>query len=161
TRVVPTYGAVSAAKAALESHCRQLAMELARRGTGISVNAIRAGVTVTPALMKIPEHDAIIEASTRRNPSGRMTTPQDVGRAIVPRGGAGHDFARGNAVGVGGGKYTPGCHFAGKRTAWGGRRRGFLSPPQARPPPAAPTRPVPPLSPPATPRPFRAGVFRP
>ena len=35
TRVVPSYGAVSAAKAALESHTRQLAMELARRGTGI------------------------------------------------------------------------------------------------------------------------------
>src|SRR4029078_6560570 len=32
-RVVPTYGAVSAAKSALESHCRQLAMELAKRGT--------------------------------------------------------------------------------------------------------------------------------
>src|SRR5256714_5338865 len=39
-RVVPTYGAVSSAKAALESHCRQLAMELAKKGTGISVNAI-------------------------------------------------------------------------------------------------------------------------
>src|SRR3954470_3869556 len=34
TRVVPTYGAVSAAKSALESHCRQLSMELARRGSG-------------------------------------------------------------------------------------------------------------------------------
>ena len=31
SRVVPTYGVVSAAKAALESHIRQLAMELARR----------------------------------------------------------------------------------------------------------------------------------
>ena len=83
TRVVPTYGVVSSAKAALESHVRQLAMELARTGSGITVNAIRAGVTMTPALMKIPEHDAIIEYARRRNPTGRMTTTQDVANAIV------------------------------------------------------------------------------
>ena len=35
TRVVPSYGVVSSAKAALESHIRQLAMELARQGTGV------------------------------------------------------------------------------------------------------------------------------
>jgi enoyl-[acyl-carrier protein] reductase III len=108
TRVVPTYGAVSSAKAALESHCRQLAMELAKKGTGISVNAIRAGVTVTPALMKIPEHDAIIEASTRRNPSGRMTTPQDVADAIVALSREGLDFVTGNVIGVDGGEYITG-----------------------------------------------------
>ena len=108
TRAVPTYGAVSAAKSALESHTRQLAMELARRGTGISVNAIRAGVTVTPALMKIPEHDAIIEASTRRNPSGRMTTPQDVAKAIVALSGEGLDFVTGNVIGVDGGEFITG-----------------------------------------------------
>ena len=34
TRVVPSYGVVSSAKAALESHIRQLAMELARSGIG-------------------------------------------------------------------------------------------------------------------------------
>ena len=61
TRVVPSYGVVSSAKAALESHVRQLAMELARTGTGVTVNAIRAGVTVTPALLKIPEAQTMIE----------------------------------------------------------------------------------------------------
>ncbi|MEK7878440.1 MAG: SDR family oxidoreductase, partial [candidate division NC10 bacterium] len=50
SRVLPNYGPVSAAKAALESHIRQLAMELAPRG--ITANSIRAGVTVTPALEK-------------------------------------------------------------------------------------------------------------
>src|SRR6266508_5405540 len=72
-RVLPHYGPVSAAKAALESHIRQLAAELAPRG--IAANSIRAGVTDTPALQKIPGHDAIIEQARRRNPSGRMTTP--------------------------------------------------------------------------------------
>ena len=108
TRVVPTYGAVSAAKAALESHCRQLAMELAKVGSGVSVNAIRAGVTITPALMKIPEHDAIIQASVRRNPSGRMTTPQDVGAAVVALSEGGLDFMTGNVIGIDGGEYITG-----------------------------------------------------
>src|SRR4051794_24900657 len=92
TRVVPSYGVVSSAKAALESHIRQLAMELARLGTGITANSIRAGVTMTPALMKIPEHDLIIASATKRNPTGRMTTPQDVAKAIVVLSGEGTDF---------------------------------------------------------------------
>jgi enoyl-[acyl-carrier protein] reductase III len=108
TRVIPTYGVVSSAKAALESHVRQLAMELARRGSGITVNAIRAGVTRTPALMKIPEHESIIEAATRRNPSGRLTTPQDVANAIVALSGEGTDFISGGVVGVDGGEHVTG-----------------------------------------------------
>jgi NAD(P)-dependent dehydrogenase (short-subunit alcohol dehydrogenase family) len=108
SRVVPSYGAVSAAKAALESHCRQLAMELARRGSGITVNAIRAGVTVTPALLKIPEHEAMIEQSRRRNPGGRLTTPDDVARAIVALAGDGLEWVTGNVIGVDGGEFIAG-----------------------------------------------------
>ena len=108
TRVVPTYGVVSSAKAALESHVRQLAMELARTGSGITVNAIRAGVTMTPALMKIPEHDAIIASATARNPTGRMTTVQDVANAIVALSGEGTGFISGEIIGVDGGEYVTG-----------------------------------------------------
>jgi enoyl-[acyl-carrier protein] reductase III len=107
-RVVPSYGVVSGAKAALESHCRQLAMELARLGTGITVNAIQAGVTVTPALMKIPEHDAIIAAATARNPTGRLTTTRDVANAIVALSGEGLDFVSGNVIRVDGGEFVTG-----------------------------------------------------
>jgi NAD(P)-dependent dehydrogenase (short-subunit alcohol dehydrogenase family) len=108
TRVVPSYGVVSSAKAALESHTRQLAMELARLGTGVTANTIRAGVTVTPALMKIPERDAIIEAATRRNPTGRMTTPRDVANAILALSGEGTDFINGEVIGVDGGEFITG-----------------------------------------------------
>jgi enoyl-[acyl-carrier protein] reductase III len=108
SRVVPSYGVVSSAKAALESHVRQLAMELARLGTGVTVNAIRAGVTLTPALMKIPEKDAIIEAATRRNPTGRMTTPQDVAGAILALSGEGTQFISGEIIGVDGGEFVTG-----------------------------------------------------
>jgi enoyl-[acyl-carrier protein] reductase III len=108
SRVVPSYGVVSSAKAALESHTRQLAMELARLGTGITVNTIRAGVTMTPALMKIPEHDLIIESATKRNPTGRMTTTQDVANAILALSGDGTEFINGEVIGVDGGEFITG-----------------------------------------------------
>ncbi len=100
TRVLPNYGAVSAAKAALESHIRQLAMELAPRG--IAVNAIRAGVTDTPALRKIPGHEEIAATARRRNPHGRLTMPQDVARAIVALCQPGTEWITGNVLGVDG-----------------------------------------------------------
>jgi enoyl-[acyl-carrier-protein] reductase (NADH) len=108
SRVVPSYGVVSSAKAALESHIRQLAMELAQTGVGITANAIRAGVTVTPALMKIPEHQMIIDSATKRNPTGRMTTPQDVANTIVALAGEGTDFINGEIIGVDGGEFVTG-----------------------------------------------------
>jgi NAD(P)-dependent dehydrogenase (short-subunit alcohol dehydrogenase family) len=108
SRVVPSYGVVSSAKAALESHIRQLAMELAQTRKGITANTIRAGVTMTPALMKIPEHDMIIASATKRNPTGRMTTPQDVAGAIVALSGEGTDFINGEVIGVDGGEFITG-----------------------------------------------------
>ena len=75
-RIWPSYGAVSAAKSALESHCRQLAVELAPRK--IAVNAIQAGVTDTPALRKIPGNDRMIERCLAVHPASRLTTPADV-----------------------------------------------------------------------------------
>jgi len=102
TRVLPNYGAVSAAKAALESHIRQLAMELAPRG--IAVNAIRAGVTDTPALRKIPGNELIVENAIKRNPSGRLTTTADVARAIATLCRPGTEWITGNVIGVDGGE---------------------------------------------------------
>lgn len=80
-RVVVPYGAVSAAKAALESHVRQLALELGPRG--IAVNCLRPGVTDTPALRAIPGHERWMQEALRRNPGGRLTTPEDVANVLV------------------------------------------------------------------------------
>jgi enoyl-[acyl-carrier protein] reductase III len=102
TRVLPNYGPVSGAKAALESHVRQLAMELAPRG--ITVNAVRAGVTDTPALQKIPGSDKIKAAAVARNPFGRLTTPPDVARAIVAFAHSSTAWMTGNVLGVDGGE---------------------------------------------------------
>jgi enoyl-[acyl-carrier protein] reductase III len=99
---LPSYGVVSSAKAALESHVRQLAMELARLDAGVSVNCIRAGVTDTPAMRRIPEADRMVEVTLARNPHGRLTTPQDVGEAIVRLSEGDSDWVSGNIVGVDG-----------------------------------------------------------
>jgi NAD(P)-dependent dehydrogenase (short-subunit alcohol dehydrogenase family) len=107
TRVIGTYGAVSAAKTALESHCRQLAMEFAKLRTGVTVNAIRAGVTMTPALMQIPEREGLI-AHGQKNPMGRMTTVDDVAAAIVTLSKEGTHWITGNVLGVDGGELVSG-----------------------------------------------------
>jgi len=102
TRVMPFYGAVSAAKAALESHVRQLALELGR--ARIAVNAIRAGVTDTPASRKIPVADMLFAEAQRRNPGGRLTVPDDVAGAIVALTLPGAGWISGNVIGVDGGE---------------------------------------------------------
>jgi len=101
-RVLPYYGPVSAAKAALESNIRQLAAELAP--LGITANSIRAGVTDTPALQRIPGSQAIKDGAIRRNPSGRLTTTEDVARAIVVLSHPDTYWMTGNVIGVDGGE---------------------------------------------------------
>ncbi|MEJ2636915.1 MAG: SDR family oxidoreductase [Calditrichia bacterium] len=98
THVVPYYGAVSAAKSSLESHIRQLAMELA--GIGATANAIRGGVTNTPALQKIPGHEKMVHAAVERNPGRRLTTPEDVANAIAVFSGEDCQWMNGNVIGV-------------------------------------------------------------
>jgi len=77
---IPYYGAVSAAKAALESHVRQLAVELGPMD--VSVNAIMAGVTDTPALRKIPGNKEMADIALKKNPKNRLTTTSDVAKVI-------------------------------------------------------------------------------
>jgi NAD(P)-dependent dehydrogenase (short-subunit alcohol dehydrogenase family) len=98
--VWPAYGAVSAAKAALEAHIRQLAVELAPHK--VAVNALRAGVTDTPALRKIPGNEEMIERIGRMHPAGRLTRPEDVAGALVALCSAGAGWVSGNVIGVDG-----------------------------------------------------------
>jgi enoyl-[acyl-carrier protein] reductase III len=105
-RVIPNYGAVGAAKAALEAHTRQLAMELGPRG--VLVNCIQAGVTDTPALRKIPGHERMIEETLRRNPGGRMTRPEDVAATITALSHPAVQFVSGSVIFVDGGEDVAG-----------------------------------------------------
>jgi len=74
------YAAVAAAKVALESISRAIAVEMAPYG--IRSNVVQAGVTDTPALRLIPGNAHLKAAARRRNPFGRLTTPEDVAQVI-------------------------------------------------------------------------------
>lgn len=101
-RVWKTYGAVSAAKAALESHIRQLALELAP--LGVTCNAILAGVTDTPALRKIPGHEIMIKTAAERNPFKRLTTPEDIAKALVAFSNSSTEWMTANTIRIDGGE---------------------------------------------------------
>ncbi len=97
-----TYGAVSAAKASLESYTRQLAFELSKFGIG--VNSIQAGVTDTPALRKIPNYEAMIQHAKKINPGNRLTLPEDVAKIISLIGLSEESWLTGNTLRVDGGE---------------------------------------------------------
>jgi len=99
---IPYYGAVSAAKAALESHVRQLAIELGHMETGVT--AIMAGVTDTPALRKIPGNEAMIKVAEVKNPRGRLTTPEDVAKIISLLSRDGGEWISGGMINADGGE---------------------------------------------------------
>lgn len=110
--VIPFYGAVSAAKAALESHIRQLAVELGPMR--ITCNSIMAGVTDTPAVRKIPGNDKMMHAAKMKNPQGRLTTPEDVAKAIIALCDEKCDWISGNVIGVDGAEYI--VNYMGEKT---------------------------------------------
>ncbi len=101
-----SYGAVSAAKCALEAHIRQIAVELAPHG--ITANAILAGVTMTAALEKIPGSARIAELALARNPHGRLTQPEDVANCLLALAGPGTAWLTGNVLRVDGGETIAG-----------------------------------------------------
>ena len=101
-RQIQFYGAVSAAKASLESFVRQLAMELAPKG--IAVNALKAGVTDTPALQRIPNADKIIENAVQRNPMHELTDPKDVADFVIDNYKRDSHWVTGNIIGIDGGE---------------------------------------------------------
>jgi NAD(P)-dependent dehydrogenase (short-subunit alcohol dehydrogenase family) len=74
------YASVGAAKVAMEALSRSMASEFGPYG--IRSNIIQAGVTDTPALRHIPGNLHISANARLRNPMGRLTQPEDVGKVI-------------------------------------------------------------------------------
>lgn len=74
------YAAVAAAKVALESIARAIAVEMAPYG--IRCNVVQAGITDTPALRLIPGNAHLKARARLRNPFRRLTTPQDVANVV-------------------------------------------------------------------------------
>lgn len=111
---IPFYGAVSAAKASLESHVRQLSVELGYMHA--SVNAIMAGVTDTPALRKIPGNIEMVEVARRKNPRNRLTSPGDVAKVISVLCQDGAEWISGGVINADGGEDVVNYVGQGKST---------------------------------------------
>jgi NAD(P)-dependent dehydrogenase (short-subunit alcohol dehydrogenase family) len=101
TKAMYNYGAVSAAKAALESYIRQIAVELAPYG--ITSNSIHAGLTDTPAASKIPGFASMIKLAKIQNPMNRVTTEEDVAKTVSKLADEDFNWINGEVIRVDGG----------------------------------------------------------
>ncbi len=73
------YGLVGSSKAALESLCRHLAVELGPRG--IRVNVLSPGTVATDAWRVLPDADRRLSEAASRTPRGRLVTAEEVASA--------------------------------------------------------------------------------
>jgi NAD(P)-dependent dehydrogenase (short-subunit alcohol dehydrogenase family) len=101
------YAAVAAAKVALESIVRSMAVELAPYG--IRTNVVQAGITETPALQAIPGSDHLKAQARGRNPFGRLTTPNDVAKVIALLCSDEAAWINGEVIRVDGGEHVSGA----------------------------------------------------
>ncbi len=102
TRAMNNYGAISAAKCALEAYIRQIAIELAPYQ--ITANAILAGLTDTPASNKIPGFAKMLAHAKEHNPFNRNTVPDDVAKAVALLADENFYWITGQVLGVDGGE---------------------------------------------------------
>jgi NAD(P)-dependent dehydrogenase (short-subunit alcohol dehydrogenase family) len=101
------YAAVAAAKVALESLSRSIAVEFARYG--LRSNIIQAGITWTPAQDAIPGSEHMRAQALVRNPFGRLTTPDDVAKVIALLSTDEAGWINGEVIRVDGGEHISGA----------------------------------------------------
>ena len=99
--------AVAAAKVALESLARSIAVEYAPHG--IRCNVIQAGITETAALAAIPGNAQLKAQARLRNPFGRLTTPADVAGMIYLLSTEEAAWVNGTVIRVDGGEHISGA----------------------------------------------------
>ena len=101
------YAAVAAAKVALESLARSIAVEFAPHG--IRCNVIQAGITHTPAQDAIPGSEHMRAQALVRNPFGRLTVPRDVANVIALLSTDDAAWINGEVIRVDGGEHISGA----------------------------------------------------
>ena len=104
-RTIPNYAGMGAAKAALESLTRYLAVEYAP--LGVAVNAVSGGAVSTTSWTEMPEADAALADIARRTPAGRVATPEDIAAAVLFLCSPDADMIRGQVLIVDGGYSLP------------------------------------------------------
>jgi len=97
------YAAVSAAKSAIESITRSIALEFAPYG--IRANCIQAGVTDTNSLRKMPNYKELMKVAEKRNPYARLTLPEDVANVVYLLCKKEADWINGTIIPVDGGEH--------------------------------------------------------
>lgn len=97
---LPSYAALGAAKAAMESLARSLAVELAPQ---VNVNVVCAGFIESDSLRSAPDYDRIAAKVAEHTPGGRMGQPDDVAGVVAFLCSAEADWIRGQALIVDGG----------------------------------------------------------
>lgn len=107
-RALTRVGPYGAAKAAIESYTRWLAVELGRRGTGIRVNAIAPGFVLgaqNRALLVAPDGTPTERGAriVERTPLGRLGEPDDLVSTVIWLVSDGARFVTGVVVAVDGG----------------------------------------------------------
>ena len=80
-KVIPGYGVVGPAKAALESITRGLAYELARKN--VIANGVLAGLADTKSSRSIPGANEVISHASRHTPMGRIVEGEDIARVVA------------------------------------------------------------------------------
>jgi len=100
------YAAVAAAKVALESIVRAIAVEMAPHG--IRANVIQAGITDTPALRLIPGNTHLKAQARLRNPFRRLTRPEDVANVVYLLSRDEAAWINGEVIRVDGGEHVSG-----------------------------------------------------
>ena len=98
---VPEYAALGAAKAAIESLARYLAVEFAP--LGIKVNVVCGGFVDTDSTRMIPDYANVIRTVVERTPAGRLARPEDMAGVVAFLCSAESDWIRGQTLIVDGG----------------------------------------------------------
>jgi enoyl-[acyl-carrier protein] reductase III len=100
-RYIGGYAAMGAAKAAIESLTRYLAVELADKGIG--VNAVCGGLVETDALASLPDSEGLKAEGIKATPGGRLGRPEDLAKVVAFLCSADADWICGQTIVVDGG----------------------------------------------------------
>ncbi|WP_214107809.1 SDR family NAD(P)-dependent oxidoreductase [Acrocarpospora catenulata] len=100
---MPAAMAYPAAKGALETAAKVLAVREARHG--ILTNVVRPGFTLTDRALNTPGFgQSVIDAEAAKTPTHRICTPEDVASAVAYLGSAANGHVNGETLSVAGGR---------------------------------------------------------
>jgi enoyl-[acyl-carrier protein] reductase III len=92
---VPSYAALGAAKAAIESLARYLAVELAPQ---INVNIVCGGFIDTQSMRLVPDYDQVVKSIVEGTPAGRVGQPEDLAEIVAFLCRSESDWIRGQTI---------------------------------------------------------------